>query len=95
MVSESEWSTLIEECQASGMSIKLWCKNHGITYRQYSYWVKKLHQPQQWARVTVPHKEAKDNEIRLYCGKWTIVVEDGISTELLADVLRVVDTSCC
>ncbi|MHB8063095.1 MAG: IS66 family insertion sequence element accessory protein TnpA [Ruminiclostridium sp.] len=49
IVSESEWSTLIKECQASGMSIKLWCKNHGITYRQYSYWVKKLHKPQRWA----------------------------------------------
>lgn len=95
-MSEAEWSTLIEECRTSGMSIKLWCEKHGITYSRYNYWVKKLqHQPQQWAQVTVPLREATSNEIKLHCGKWTIAIGDDISLKLLADVLRVVDTVCC
>lgn len=91
----SEWAKLIDECQNSGISIKLWCEKNGITYRQYRYWANKLqNQTQQWAQVTVKDEGIKCNGVKLYCGKWTIAIENGVSLELLSDVLRAVDTVC-
>lgn len=93
-MNEKEWLKIIEECRASGNSIKSWCEQKGIKYSSYLYWAKKLNQqPQQWAQLQAP--PTTRNEITICCGKWTIAVEDKVSLELLGDVLRVVNSVCC
>jgi hypothetical protein len=89
----AEWKKVIEECHASGISIKSWCKQQGVTYSSYQYWAKKLkNQPQQWAQVqALPKANA---EIKIHCGKITIAIEDKVSLELLADIFRVVNDLC-
>ena len=37
-----EWSTKIAECRSSGMSVKDWCAEQGITIKTYYYWEKRL-----------------------------------------------------
>lgn len=30
-----EWKSIISECRASGMTVKAWCKDHGIIEQTY------------------------------------------------------------
>lgn len=58
---------------------------------------------QQWVAletvITAPAKDSsagkKPDHISLNFGKWSMRVEKGIDAELLADVLRAVNTVCC
>lgn len=36
------WMTIIQECSASGLSNKAFCKQRGISEKQYYYWLRKL-----------------------------------------------------
>lgn len=37
-----EWSTLLQEQQSSGMNIRNWCQNRGITEGRFYYWQKQV-----------------------------------------------------
>ena len=37
-----EWSTKIAECRSSGMSVKAWCAEQGISIKTYYYWEKRF-----------------------------------------------------
>jgi transposase-like protein len=37
-----QWMPLIKECQASGMTVKSWCRQHNIKESAYYYWLKKI-----------------------------------------------------
>lgn len=37
-----QWIPLIKECQASGMSVKSWCRQNDIKESAYYYWLKKI-----------------------------------------------------
>jgi len=90
---------LVAECRASGMKAKAWCEAKGIEYRRYLTWATKVNkecqrEPQQWAHVMIEKEELSTSEIRLHCGKWTICLETGFSSALLADILKVVGSVC-
>ena len=36
------WRRLIAECQSSGMQVKQWCAQNGISKDQYYYWLRKV-----------------------------------------------------
>ena len=98
-MNKREQQALVAECRASGMTAKAWCQAKGIEYRRYLTWATKAnreenHQPRQWANVTFKPEERTTSEIRLNCGKWTIGVEPGFNSALLAEVLRIVDDVC-
>ena len=37
-----EWSTKIAECRSSGISVKAWCAEQGISIKTYYYWEKRF-----------------------------------------------------
>ena len=37
-----QWTPIIEERQASGMSIRSWCKANSVRETQYYYWLKEI-----------------------------------------------------
>lgn len=37
-----EWKSIISECRASSMTVKAWCKNHGIIEQTYYRNLKRL-----------------------------------------------------
>lgn len=39
-----QWIPLIKKCQASGMSVKSWCRQNDITESAYYYWLKQIRQ---------------------------------------------------
>jgi len=58
---KSEWEKVFQEKQASGQTVKDFCKDRGITIGQYNYWLKKVRNsrrpaaatetPEGWARL--------------------------------------------
>ena len=38
------WSALIQECNASGLSNREFCRQHGISEKSFYYWLRKLRQ---------------------------------------------------
>ena len=37
-----EWAMLIQECKASGLTNKEFCRQRGVSEKSYYYWLKKL-----------------------------------------------------
>lgn len=37
-----EWTIAIQECRSSGLSVKQWCRNRGITTTTYYRWEREL-----------------------------------------------------
>ena len=37
-----KWSALIRECNASGLSNREFCRQHGISEKSFYYWLRKL-----------------------------------------------------
>lgn len=37
-----EWTAAIQECRGSGLPVKQWCRNHGITTTTYYRWEREL-----------------------------------------------------
>lgn len=96
---KQERKALVAECRASGMTAKAWCKVKGINYHSYLSWATKLNKevqldPPQWAHVMMTREQHLPDEVKLTCGKWTVSVETGFSSKLLADVLCVMDVVC-
>lgn len=36
------WSALIQECRASGLSNREFCRQHGVSEKSFYYWLRKL-----------------------------------------------------
>jgi hypothetical protein len=95
-----EKQAIVSECRSSGMTAKEWCKTKGIKYARYCGWATTVNQqsqqakPQQWADVTIAKGEYPNGQIKLHCGRLTISVESGFDPELLADILKAVNTVC-
>ena len=39
---EQNWTTVIQECRASGLSNREFCRQRGISEKSFYYWLKKL-----------------------------------------------------
>ena len=39
-----EWSALVADCRESGMTVKAWCAEHGVTCNQYYRWQRKVYE---------------------------------------------------
>jgi len=38
----SQWTQLVADCQASGMTVRAWCAEHDVNPKTYYYWLRKL-----------------------------------------------------
>ncbi|MZI81764.1 hypothetical protein GT646_13010 [Clostridium butyricum] len=39
-----KWMVIIRECQASGLSKRMWCKQNNVNEKTFYYWLRKLRQ---------------------------------------------------
>lgn len=37
-----EWSARVEECRSSGIGVKAWCREHGISLKTYYNWERQI-----------------------------------------------------
>ena len=56
---EQQWAVLIQECSASGLTNKEFCRQRGISEKSFYYWQRKLRQ--QIVEATSPQLEQLDS----------------------------------
>jgi hypothetical protein len=92
----AQWSKVMEARQASGLSIKAYCAQAGISSNTYFYWQEKLRiqaskemsvVPNGWARLSEAPPSVKSS-IVVEINGCRISVDSETDTELLAKVCR-------
>lgn len=93
------WKDRIIAFQASGQSAATWCAANQLTTRKLWYWQRKFKnvsgkavQTSQWISLDVD-KQHKPT-ILIKVGSAEIKVETGYNRELLADVIRTLQSLC-
>lgn len=39
---QRQWTKIIQECQASNLTVKAWCSQHNVGIKSYYYWLRKI-----------------------------------------------------
>lgn len=90
-VSAEEWRERIEACQSSGMRVKDWCEENGITVGTYYFHLRKLREAMQEESQIVSlaqPKPAQNREIEIRAGELQIRLPESASPEQLQAILR-------
>lgn len=86
-----ERAELVADCRGSGMTVKAWCAEHGVTYSQYYRWQQKVYEAMQepeFVEITAPASDAPSPAVSVKLRNASIEVYSGCDASLAAAVLR-------
>ena len=86
-----ERAELVADCRGSGMTVKAWCAEHGVTYSQYYRWQQKVYEAMQepeFVEITAPASDAPSPAVSVKLRNASIEVYSGCNASLAAAVLR-------
>ena len=86
-----EWAALVADCRGSGMTVKAWCAEHGVTCGQYYRWQRKVYEAMQepeFVEVTAPAADAPSPALSLKLRNASVEVYSGCDAALAEAVLR-------
>jgi len=89
-VSLQEWQQRILDCQNSGMSVKAWCQQNGISTGSYYFHLRKIRESVLEENQIIPlepPKPVSSSGIRIESAGIIITLPETISAEQLAAVL--------
>ena len=89
-VSLQEWQQRILECQSSGMSVKAWCQQNGISTGSYYFHLRKIRESvleENQISPLEPPKPVSSSGIRIESDSITITLPETVSPEQLTAVL--------
>lgn len=89
-VSLQEWQQRILECQSSGMSVKAWCQQNGISTGSYYFHLRKIRESVLEENQIIPlepPKPVSSTGIRIESDSITITLPETVSPEQLTAVL--------
>ena len=89
-VSREEWEQRILACQQSGMSVRSWCRENGVTTGSYYHYLRKLRESMLTEKEIVPLKKPRPTAsegIRIESGEIRITVSENVSPEMVAVIL--------
>ena len=89
-VSLQEWQQRILECQSSGMSVKTWCQQNGISTGSYYFHLRKIRESVLEENQIIPlepPKPVSSTGIRIESAGITITLPENTAPEQLAAVL--------
>ncbi len=98
-----EWTVAIQDCRSSGLSVKQWCRNRGVTTATYYRWERELlaltggtrNKPQLAAPTTFvelpaprqPCRTVSEQSATVYINDIAIDIYPGMDAELLKTLL--------
>ena len=101
-VTKEQWKQMIVERQASGMTVRDWCLEKGITESTYYYWLKIIRQDicdtmpskfvpilQENTSIDVTEKSTEDIAAIISNGNLTISIKNSISPTLLTQLIGI------
>ena len=89
-VSLQEWQQRILDCQSSGMSVKAWCQQNGISTGSYYFHLRKIRESVLEENQIIPlepPKPVSSSGIRIESDSITITLPETVSPEQLTAVL--------
>ena len=89
-VSLQEWQQRILDCQSSGMSVKAWCQQNGISTGSYYFHLRKIRESVLEENQIIPlepPKPVSSTGIRIESAGITITLPETITPEHLTAVL--------
>ena len=105
-----QWKKRITECQASGMSIKNWCKQNGVCEQTYYKYLKQFRQelcdtlpapvqetakPVQFSKLTVQTPVPHAQAaVIIHLPNATVEVQNGVDQQTVEAVLLALKTVC-
>lgn len=86
------WSALIQECNASGLSNREFCRQHGISEKSFYYWLRKLRQQAAEAAEThlikLDPTPAEENMLHIRYHGAELRLPTGVDMDVVAGLLR-------
>ena len=105
-----QWTKVIQECQASNLTVKAWCKQNNINIKSYYYWLKKIRlkacqateiQPPAIKQDIVPLQlnlqpgsSSVNPVVTIHLGSTSIDIAEGTSQATVETVLRALKNIC-
>ena len=89
-VSLQEWQQRILDCQSSGMRVKAWCQQNGISTGSYYFHLRKIRESVLEENQIIPlepPKPVSSTGIRIESDSITITLPETVSPEQLTAVL--------
>ena len=89
-VSMQEWQQRILDCQSSGMSVKAWCQQNGISTGSYYFHLRKIRESVLEENQIIPFEPPKpvsSSGIHIESAGITITLPKTVSAEQLAAIL--------
>lgn len=89
-VSLQEWQQRILDCQSSGMSVKAWCQQNGISTGSYYFHLRKIRESVLEENQIIPFEPPKpvsSSGIHIESAGITITLRETVSAEQLAAIL--------
>lgn len=90
-----DWSARISSWRNSGKSIAAWCRDNGIGYDQFQYWLNKLERPAKLQKNNGNFVALKvaSNPILVECNGSYLHLSSGFDPVLLREVISVLRTT--
>lgn len=96
--SRSEWMELVEQCEKSQVSIKAWCLERSIPYKQFLYWRTRLKNPSQLTSkpsstsfIELSDKHSGLSGIEIHCHSINLVLHKDFDASSLFRCLQVLE----
>ena len=90
----AEWAQRVQACRESGLSVRQWCDENGLSAKTYYYWQRKLFQmPEgagpQFAEIEVPVYRAGRIAATVRIGTAQAEIYNGADAETLKALVQV------
>ena len=100
-VKYAEWISMVEDCQKSGLPVRVWCKENFVGYKTYYYRLRKLRSmfieehkeellPEIAPLPVVPQQATLTSNITIHIDCMSIDIPDGTSEATITSLLRAV-----
>ena len=89
-VTREEWERRILACQQSGMSVRSWCQENGVTTGTYYHHLRKIRESMLTEKAIVPLKKPQPSATDGICiekGELRITVSEEVSPEMVTAIL--------
>lgn len=90
------WSALIQECRASGVSNREFCRQHGISEKSFYYWLRKLrHQAAEASKshlIKLDLTQTEEDILHIRYRGAELRLPSGVDMDTVAVLLRSIQT---
>ena len=92
----SEWAERVSACRSSGLSVKTWCRENGVSEQTYYKWQRRLYELAQeereggFAEITPLRRTPGSIAVTVQIGGAELAVHNGADAATVEAVLRAV-----